>query len=159
MKFTWTGSTGGRVCALIASMMLLLLLGTGCGTSTGMGSPGASLTTQQCGSVHAFRSRVTSMDQSMARGVEDCFWQAFQQCQPATMSYTQSDATSGTVHTFSLENQNGRCLVTDSARPFTTHMSQPAVLSTCAGIQKRADGLRVLSCGKLGNILIPAVGA
>ncbi len=25
--------------------------------------------------------------------------------------------------------------------------------------QKRADGLHVLSCGKLGNILIPAVGA
>lgn len=143
------------VYGLIIALPLLLL--AACGTSTDSNNADGQFLAQQCGAVHTQRSRLSSMDLTMAPGAEDCFWQSFQQCRPATLVYTQSDATSGTVHTFSLSSENGTCKVTDKAYNFVApHPPQPTVTYTCAGIQKQANGLHVLSCGALGNILIPA---
>src|SRR2546430_14222201 len=103
---------------LTMSMVFFLLLVAACGTNagsttTGSGSaasPTAPLTTQKCGVVHSMRLNVVPADQNLAKGVEDCFWHAFQQCRPATMTYSQSDLDTGTLHNFSLNNENGKCL-------------------------------------------------
>lgn len=141
------------VCGL--TMVLGLLLLAACSSSnTALQAP-----SQQCGAVHTQHASLATMDRTMAPGAEDCFWQSFQQCRPATLTFTQSDSVSGTVHTFSLSDENGTCKVTDSAYHFVApYPPQSAITYTCAGVQKQANGLHILSCGTFGTILIPAVG-
>ena len=141
------------------TLILFLLLLAACSTTTS-GDTSASqtpvLAPQQCGAVHAFRSVLSTMDQTMAKKVEDCFWQAFVPCRPATLSYTQSDSEVSTIHTFSLTSENSTCRVADRIQHFPTLHQQSFTTYACAGVQKQADGLHILSCGPLGTILIPA---
>ncbi len=140
------------------TLTLFLLLVAACSTATNSGNAAAPIT-QKCGAVHTQRSLVVSMDWSMAKGVEDCFWQAFQQCGPATLIYSQSDSEASTIHTFSLQSEKGPCLITDSVQHFLApHPPQSAINYTCTDLQRQTNGLHFLSCGTLGNIFVPTVG-
>lgn len=143
-----------RVGGLVLTMTLFLILVTACSNNTATTSPLA----QQCGAVHTMHSLVVPMDWSMVKGAEDCFWQAFQQCRPATLMLAQSDSQTSTIHTFSFQDENGTCQIADSVQHFLTpHPPQAPVNYTCVSMQQQTDGLHVLSCGALGNILIPAL--
>lgn len=143
-------------------MIVLLFLLSACSTALSNNSAASQptdLPPQQCGAVMTFRSIPSSMNQTMAKGAEDCFWQAFQQCQSATLTFTQSDSEASTIHTFALSSEQGSCKVTDQVQHFSpTHMPQSPTTYTCTSMQKHADGLHILSCGPLGTILIPTVG-
>src|SRR5215472_7744024 len=99
---------------LMTGLVFLLFLLTTCapkaGTITGGANPTATQPpVQRCGTVHAMRQQVMPNDQKSAKGVEDCFWQAYQQCHPATLVYSQGSIDTVTIHTFSLTSQNGKC--------------------------------------------------
>ncbi len=165
---------------LTLSLTMFLLLLTACGTntvmSTGAGGPGATATTsaggstggtntppqssaQNCGTVHASRLMIVPTDQDRARDIETCFWQEYQQCHSATMGYSQAGLDTATIHTFSLNNQAGQCVVIDKLQSIVEPRAPQAAGSyTCTGLTRQADGLHFLACGKEGNILVPTAG-
>ncbi len=167
---------------LAVFLLLLAACGTNAVTSTGTSGPGTTATTgagestptatagatntptaqpqaRNCGVVHATRLLVVPADQDRAKGVEDCFWQAYQQCHPATMGYSKASLDTATIHTFSLQSQGGKCVIDDALQNIVEpRPPQPAGNYTCAGLTRQSDGLHFLACGKEGNILVPAVG-
>src|SRR5260370_32770456 len=93
---------GERILAgsLTISLICILLLLAACGynnggpiTTTGSGGNTAptvvgtpkTLATQKCGIVHTMRLLIVPADVGHVKGMEDCFWQAYQQCHPATL--------------------------------------------------------------------------
>lgn len=177
---------GGRFFLTLSLALFLFLLaacGTNALTSTGAGGPGTTATTgagestptatagatktpvqqppaQNCGTVHTTRLLIVPTDQDRAQGIENCFWQAYQQCRPATMGYSQASLDTATIHNFSLKSQNGRCVITDALQHLIAPRApQPAGSYTCASLTRQTDGLHFLACGKEGNILVPSAGA
>jgi hypothetical protein len=146
--------------------LVLLLFLTACGanasTITGSNDPTATATAtqpalQKCGTIHTLGRLVAPTDQKSAQSVEDCFWHAYQQCQPATLIYAQGSIDTATLHTFSLKSQNGKCVITDALQ----HVVYPrtpttAVNDACTGLTQQSDGLHFLACTNEGDILVPA---
>lgn len=156
---------GIRMQAIGLLLVLVLLAGCGAnanGTTTGGGTSVASSTpppAQHCGVVHAQRLQIVPADQNLATGVENCFWQAYQQCHPATMTYSLGNLDTVMIHAFSLKSQNGQCIITDAVQhSVLPRPPQAAGSYTCSGLTRQADGLRFAGCGSEGNVLVPAVG-
>lgn len=154
-----------QIVGLVLFLALLAACGTNAnGTTTGSGSTPAATSTplpvQRCGVVHAQRLQIVPADQDLARGAEDCFWQAYQQCHPATLTYSQGNLDTVMLHTFTLTSHTGRCVITDAAqRSVLPRPPQSAGTYTCSGLTRQPDGLHFASCGSEGNVLVPAVGA
>ena len=168
--------------SLTVFLLLLAACGTNAVTGTGAAGPGTTTTasaggstasatagvtntptqpssTQNCGTVHASRLMVVPIDQDRAKGIESCFWQAYQQCHRATMGYTKAGLDTATIHTFSLDSQNGKCVITDALQSIVEPRAPQAAISyTCAGLTRQTDGLHFLACGKEGTILVPTAG-
>lgn len=162
---TLAGSlTGGLLCLLIllAACGTNGRLTTATGGSISTATPGATKTpaTRNCGTVHTMRLLIVPADTDRARGIEDCFWQAFQRCDPATMAYSQSNLDSGTIHNFVLKSVSGKCTITDGVQHFIApHPPRSTTNTSCVGLTRQSDGLHFLSCGQEGNVLVPVVGA
>ena len=106
---------------------------------------------QDCGSVSVLGGHVTSAG---AQQVENCFYQAYQQCSPATMVASLSGVDAGTRHSFSLSNG---CVISDSAQNFVAPRPPgPATVVTCAGLSNTGSGLLFSSCGSYGDVFVPA---
>jgi hypothetical protein len=107
-----------------------------------------------CGSVSVLGGHVTS---SNAQQVESCFYQAYQQCSPATMSATLNGVDAGTTHTFSLQNSSGGCTIFDARQTrVIPRPPGPATTVTCAALTDTGSGLLFSSCGTFGDVLVPA---
>ncbi len=183
MRYIHTYS--GRHCFLTMSLALSLLLLAACGTNgvtaTGnsglattvtVSAPGTTATVsvknspvkqppaQNCGAVHSTSLRMVPTDQDLAKGVEDCFWQAYQQCHLATLIYSQTSVDTAVIHNFSLKSQNGECMITDTLQHvIAPQPPRPAGNYICAALVQQTDGLHFLACGTEGNVLVPAAGA
>ena len=153
---------GLLVTGLALLLFLLAACGANIGTTTGSNSPAATATEppiQHCGTVHTLGLRIVPADQTGAKSVVDCFWQAYQQCHPATLVYSQGGVDAATIHTFSLKSQNGKCVITDALQHVIfPHSSKPGANETCTGLSQQTDGLHFLSCSNEGEVLVP-VGA
>ena len=147
-----------------AMMALFTLVLAACGSNVGGQGQATTPTTipstqiQKCGTVNTLHSRlVVPTDQNTAKQAVNCFWQAFQQCQPATISYAKNDLDVGTVNTFVLKNVGGKCTVTVGVQQFIApHPPGKATIYTCGDVQLQSDGLSILSCGNAGTIVIPS---
>ncbi len=152
-------------CGLLVISLGILLLLAACGanvsTTTGSSNPTASVThppVQQCGTVHTLGLRIVPTDEKGAKDAVDCFWQAYQQCRPATLVYSQGGVDTATVHTFSLKSQNGKCVIIDTLQHVVfPHSSKPAGTTVCVGLSQQTDGLHFLGCGNEGEVLVPVV--
>lgn len=157
----------GLTIGLVLCLVLLAACGTNAGTTTTTGSSGVTTTTTntplvtvQCGAVHTMRLLVVPADKDRVKGVEDCFWQAYQQCHPATLIYAQNNLDTGTIHNFSLKSENGQCVITDGVQHvIAPHPPQSTTNYTCTGLTRQNDGLHFLSCGEVGNVLVPEASA
>ena len=143
---------------------------TATGTSTGatpttggsgvVPTPTQTLATQKCGTVHSMRLLVVPTDASRVKTVENCFWQAFQGCHPATMIYAQNDLDTGTIHNFTLQSINGKCVISDGVQTFIApHPASAPQNYTCTGMRQQADGLHFSACGAAGNVFVPSTAA
>lgn len=95
-------------------------------------------------------------DQS-AQVAEDCFFQAFQACSPATLSVTMMGVDAGTIHNFAIEKNGAQCRVVDSVVRYVVPRPTPApVQATCQGLARQNGGLLFKACGDEGDILVPA---
>lgn len=157
--------------ALTAMLLTLLVAcGTNVSTTTTTGSNGGTNQTttqattqtgtpQQCGTVHTMRLLVVPADMDRVKGIEDCFWQAFQQCRPATLVYAQNNLDTGTIHNFSLQKSNATCTIIDGVQHFIApHPAQGMTTYICTGLIQQADGLHFRACGTMGDVLVPTGG-
>jgi predicted small lipoprotein YifL len=165
-----------RRSVLTLGLTLLLIVLAACGTdagstTTGNGSGTAASgttttaavtgapTTQNCGIVHTSRLQVVPADRDHAKGAEDCFWQAYQQCHPAKLTYSQASLDTAVIHTFSLKSQNGQCVITDALQhQVMPRAPSPAGSFTCTGMTRQNDGLHLTACGSEGNLMVPDAG-
>ena len=157
-------SRGNKVNVICSAMTLalLMLLLSACGSNVG-GQGRATTPTNtpslqelKCGTVHTLHSQIAPADLNTARHAEDCFWQAFQQCQPATLTYTKNEVDAGSVNTFTLKSAGGKCTVSDGVQHFIVPRS-PGKTTTypCSDVKLQSDGLYVFSCGEIGTIIVP----
>jgi len=157
-------SRGNKVNVICSAMTLalLMLLLSACGSNAG-GQGRATTPTNtpslqelKCGTVHTLHSQIAPADLNTARHAEDCFWQAFQQCQPATLTYTKNEVDAGSVNTFTLKSAGGKCTVSDGVQHFIVPRS-PGKTTTypCSDVKLQSDGLYVFSCGEIGTIIVP----
>ena len=151
------------------SILLLILLFSACGyngtitgsqpstPSTPTPTPTHALQVKNCGSLHTIRLLLVPTDQEIAKQDETCFAQAYAACHPATLVYSQSSLDTGTIHNFSVKNQNGKCTITDMVQTFIAPRP-PHTTATYTGgsLALKADGLHVYSCGNVGDIFIPS---
>lgn len=112
-----------------------------------------------CGTVimHSATGPAFSVQHSSVQQVTNCFWQAYQQCQAATMQVTLMGVDAGVQHTFTLQKKGSGCAVTDSALNYNVVVKLKAkpVVSACSGMAMQADGLHITGCGNQGTFVIP----
>ena len=135
-----------------------------CGTNTGSGgttttgtTPTVSTQVQNCGKVQT-NPMGHPLNGVTAKQSEECFWQADQKCQPATLVYSAGGLDTVATHTFTVKNNGGQCAITDTM----THQVIPAKPSaaktyTCSAVKEQADGLHFSSCGDAGDIVVPTI--
>jgi hypothetical protein len=144
-------------CSVLGLALLVGLLAACGSNSTTTGSPGPTPPpqTQSCGTLHVLGKTIVPADQPYAQQRVNCFWQAYQQCRPATLIFSASGIDAGTIHTFSLRSVNGKCTVTDAVQHFIApRPPQTAGTYTCRNVALQSDGLHI-SCGDLGTVTIP----
>jgi hypothetical protein len=112
--------------------------------STGTGSGGTD-----CGQVSILGPPGNKPTNSGAQAAEDCFYQAYQSCTPATLLASISAVDAGTRHTFTLQGSAGACTIGDAQQHFVVpRPPQPATNTTCSGLSRTADGgLLFSNCG------------
>ncbi len=151
------------------SILFLMLLLSACGyngTTTGSQpstpspspstpTPTPPLQVKNCGSLHTIRLLLVPTDQEIAKQDETCFAQAYAACHPATLVYSQSSLDTGTIHNFSIKNENGKCTITDMVQTFVAPRPPHTTATyTCGSLALKADGLHVYSCGTIGDVFI-----
>ena len=157
-------SRGNKVFVICSAttLALLMLLLSACGSNAGGQGQATtptntpSLQEQKCGTVRTLHSQIAPADLNTARQAENCFWQAFQQCQPATLTYTKSEVDAGSVNTFTLKSAGGKCAVSDGVQHFIVpHPPGKTTTYPCSDVKLQSDGLYVFSCGEVGTIIVP----
>lgn len=150
-----TGHTRSLLRALMLTPLVAALIVAGCGMTTSTTGSGA---TTQCGQVVGLGA--TYHVSATPSTAETCLWQAYSQCQAATMSYTQQDVDVSTTDAISVRPVGGAC----SVKMAVQHMaliktsgkgSNNTAMYTCTGIQQRTDGLLITGCGAAGNVHVP----
>ena len=158
-----------RLAAFFAGVgvLVLILLLSACGyNGTIVGSPAPipptptptpPLQVKNCGSVHTMRLLVVPTDQQFAKQNETCFADAYAACHPATLSYSANSLDTGTIHNFTIKNQNGKCTITDVVQTFVAPRPPKTTATyTCGSAALKSDGLHIYSCGSVGDVFIPA---
>lgn len=137
-------------------LLIALLALAACGPSQGGGGPSKP---QACGTVQ-IRGNGQVVDTTKAQQSEDCFWQAYQHCQAATIIVTTIGVDSGITRTFTVIPNAGNCKVSDAEQSYVVpNHTGPLNLYTCASVQQVPGGLLFHSCGADGDVQVPSQSA
>jgi hypothetical protein len=111
---------------------------------------------KNCGTVQGLRGLEVPVNDNGGAAAENCFWQAFRTCQPATLVYIMGGVDTVLTRTFTIHNNHGKCSITDTRQfQVVPRLPSPAQVFTCAGLTKLSNTLRINTCGKDGNIVLP----
>ena len=161
------GRNGFAALGMALTSMLLCSILAGCGSNV-LGKGGQSQATpaptssptwiqqsQTCGKIDTNLSG-KPVDAAQAKLAGNCFWQAYQHCQAASLLLRVHSLDTGADHLFTLKSTHGTCSIMDAV----THYIVPNNLKTtrtytCKGLVMQADGLHFIACGSLGNIVAP----
>lgn len=140
-------------------MMFIVALCLGmaaCGVSPSLGSASPTSTRNtgpaiSCGSISQGGPVAQPANASAA---ENCFWQAYQQCKPATLEYTVSSVDTGTTHQLTLTPQTDGCRITDVSTHYVVPNTQKTTTYVCSGMTKLTQGLQLQGCGAEGNFKV-----
>lgn len=145
---------------IVSTGVMFLILGcmlVACGSS--MTTGGQKTPTPQpisCGSATGGHSGVVSSTKSSTQKAVTCFYHAYQQCQPATLTFTTFAVDTGAVNHLSVKDGNSSCAIQDSVQHYIApNPPGTATMYTCSTMIMQADGLHIQQCGTLGTVLIP----
>jgi hypothetical protein len=128
------------------------LLGTSGQSTTTASTPGLG---PECGNID-MASSGKLLGPANARQVQDCFWEAYQQCRPAILTLIIHVADGVSTHTFKTQKQ-GSCVVSDTIQNSIAGLpsSQPETYN-CARLEKTQTALHFVNCGDEDIIDIPS---
>lgn len=158
-------SVFSRIACIVASFLLLGLFLAACSTSattTGGGSqptptPTRPAQTVDCGKIQSHPNGIAPSDKAAAQQAENCFYQAYQKCQPATLMFSSQGLDAGVINHFAVKNVNGSCAISDGWQHYIApHPPAGIITYSCASMNMQADGLHIESCGNAGSIVIPS---
>ncbi len=111
---------------------------------------------QQCGIVQGYGAlKTVPVDLGRSRQAENCFWQAFQTCRPATLVFITNSLHATFTHTFTIHNDHGSCSILDATKfGSITNSASPTTVYSCAGLKRYPRALYFLACGKDGTIIV-----
>ncbi len=110
----------------------------------------------QCGNVN-LSSGGNLIGPANAQQEKNCFWQAYQQCLPASLMLTITGTDVVSSHTFSTTQKQGSCVVSDTV--LNSVVGQPSGqqdIYNCARLENTETGLHFVDCGDEGTIDIPS---
>lgn len=143
--------------ALIFLSIGLMLVACSSNTTTG-GQPTPPPVAINCGNIHSSHSQLAPAEKANIQKAENCFYQAYRQCRPATLMFTAFGIDTGAIHHFSIKGANGACSVSDSVQHYIApNPPGAATMYTCSTMSQQRDGLHMQACGGLGAIVIPLV--
>lgn len=149
----------GWLAGVVTSFLFLGFMLAACGSNTTTSGQPASTPPAQtvnCGSVHSSHFGISPADKASAQKAENCFYQAYQQCRPATLTFSTFAVDAGAIHNLSLKSANGTCAISDGVQHYIAPNPPGAATTyTCATMQLQADGLHIQTCGDMGTVLIP----
>lgn len=87
---------------------------------------------------------------------ENCFWQAYQHCQAATLIYHTMGVDAGATDTLTVEKNGSSCLLYVKAQTYVIPITSKTSTFTCASMTKQEDGLHVAGCDNGATFLIPS---
>jgi hypothetical protein len=152
-----------QMACIAASFLLVGFFLVACGTNTTVGgggqptpTPTHPLPTVDCGKIQSRVNSIAPTDKAAAQQAANCFYQAYQKCQPATLMFSAFGVDTGTIHHLSVKNTNGSCTVSDGWQHFIAPKPPSAITTfSCAGMNMQSDGLHINSCGQAGSFVIP----
>jgi hypothetical protein len=145
------GSVARRLLALALGITLLGAVLTGCGqAATNIPPP------QNCGTVQL--RGIVLVDGASAGQAETCFYQAFQQCQRASLAVNEMGVDAGTDRVFSTASGSGSdCIISDMVTTYVVPTQHNTTKTyTCASLSRKDGGLLFSSCGADGDVYVPA---
>src|SRR5258708_27672939 len=136
----------------IGAVLILALLIVGVGVAFAGKTPAQE---PNCGEVHTLNTHFIESGEKVQQA-ENCFWQAFQQCSAASLTFQASGTDAGVIHTFTIVNNNGKCSISDATQHYIApNPTQPGPAYTCTSLTRQADGLHFLNSHDEGNIIVP----
>ncbi|HLZ60877.1 MAG TPA: hypothetical protein VKR06_28340 [Ktedonosporobacter sp.] len=96
-------------------------------------------------------------DAGVAQQAKACFWQAFQQCRAATLTFQPLAVDTVTNHTFLIGKTEGGCTITDTVSHAIVPHAPTITNYTCTGVVNMNTALRFTSCGAEGDVIVPLV--
>ena len=151
-----------RMACIVASFLLVGFFLVACGANTTVGGGGSTPTPTQapqavnCGKIQSRTNNIAPTDKAAAVQAANCFFQAYQKCQPATLVFSEFGVDTGAIHNLSVKSANGSCTVIDGWQHFIAPKPPSAITTyTCTGISMQSDGLHLNSCGQAGSFVIP----
>ena len=152
-----------RVACIVASFLLMGLFLVACGSNTTVGGGGQPTPTPthpaqtvDCGKIQGRLNGIAPADKAAAQQAADCFYSAYQKCQPATLMFSAYGVDAGAIHHLAVKDANGSCTISDGWQHFIAPRPPSSTITyTCTGMNMQSDGLHIESCGKVGTIVIP----
>lgn len=146
--------------SLLSISVIALFLGLGlvaCGNATpptGTDSTPSPNSAQACGAIsQSQNSLAPQLNPDQVQKSLDCFWSAFQKCQPATMTYSLTGVDTITKHTFSTKLDAGTCKVSDAVQQTIAPKPLPNPTTyICAGLTHEPEILHFKGCGPMGDV-------
>lgn len=145
----WSASNAASI-GVITALCILWTGLVGCGPARAAGA-----SPLQCGTVATFPNGHIQ-DGAAAQKANTCFWNAFQQCQLASITYNVSGVDTITSRTFTVEPQDSTCAITDTVQhQIVPNPPRNSNTYTCSTVTNEQGALRFTSCGEDGDITLP----
>ena len=148
--------------AIVSMLLLCTFVSLGllaCGSSSGSAQNPTPTTApaqvQKCGLVQT-NPRGGLVDATNAKQAANCFSQAYQKCQSASLVYTSARIDTAVMRTFTIKNSGKQCTISDAVQ----HQVIPAKPSspttyTCTTFTSKPYQLQFSGCGADGNVTVP----
>ena len=149
-----------RMASIVVSFLLLGFFLAACGSTGGGGQPTPTPTrpaqTVDCGKIQSLANGIAPSDKAAAQQAVNCFYSAYQKCQPATLVFSSFGIDAGVINHFAVKIVNGSCTISDGWQHFIAPKPPAGTITySCASMNMQADGLHIESCGTVGSIVIP----
>ena len=151
----------GRMACIVASFLLVGFFLAACGSNTTTGGGGQPTPTQpaqtlNCGKIQSHANSIAPTDKTAAQQAANCFYSAYQKCQPATLMFSDYGVDTGAIHNLAVKNVNGSCIISDGWQHFIAPKPLSSIVTySCTGMNMQSDGLHIESCGNVGTVVIP----
>src|SRR5690348_5839024 len=97
--------------SLLALFLSIVVMA--CGNTADGKSTSPSNQTQQCGTItQSLNPRAPQNNSDQVQNTGNCFWHAYQQCQPATLSYIFTGIDTITTDIFKISQSHNTCTIT-----------------------------------------------